>query len=116
MVEIITQGGVYLAKLDPVKKREIGKIRPIIILTAQAILDAGVSLLFICPLSSQSYPTFANLHVELPARDQLQVTSYALVEHCRAITLERLTGSRIAQITSEELRMITHRLQRLIGL
>lgn len=116
MVEILTRGGVYLARLDPVKHNEVGKIRPVVILTAQSILDVGVSLLFICPLSSQSLPGFQHLHVELPARDQLEVVSYALVEHCRGITLQRLINPRIAQLTVTELKRITQRLQRLIGL
>jgi mRNA interferase MazF len=115
-VEILTRGGVYLARLDPVKHHEIGKIRPVVILTAQPILDAGVSLLFVCPLSSQSHANLHHLHVELPKRDQLEVTSYALVEHCRAITLQRLMQPRVAQLTAIEMHTITHRLQRLIGL
>ncbi|MBY0544060.1 MAG: type II toxin-antitoxin system PemK/MazF family toxin [Gammaproteobacteria bacterium] len=115
MVEILTRGGVYLARLDPVKHNEVGKIRPIVVLTSQRILDAGVSLLFVCPLSSQSHPKFSHLHVEIPIRDQLQVVSYALVEHCRSITVQRLVQPRIAQLTPQELNAITRHLQLLIG-
>lgn len=116
MVEILTRGGVYLARLDPVKHTEAGKIRPVAILTAQTILNMSVNLLFVCPLSSQSQPAFNQLHVELSARDQLQVTSYALVEHCRSITAQRLIYPRLAQLTNTEINTIVHRLQRLIGL
>ena len=115
-MEVLTRGGVYLARLDPVKHVEAGKIRPVVVLTAQPILNVGVNLLFICPLSSQSQPAFNQLHVELPARDQLQVISYALVEHCRSITTQRLIYPRLAQLTTIEMNTILHRLQRLIGL
>lgn len=110
-----TQGGVYLAKLDPAKHAEIGKLRPVIVLTAPLILEASPAILFVCPLSSRSYPEFKVLHIEIPPRDNLQKTSFALVEHCRAISAKRLTMPRLAQVTPHELSTILSRLQCLIG-
>src|SRR3989344_9633462 len=114
--KILTRGGIYLAKLDPAKAAEVGKIRPIVILTSQAILNITPPTLFICPLSSQSQPEFNSLHVKLPSRDNLEVTSYALVEHCRSVSIRRIIFPRLAQLTSTEIRLILHRLQRLVGL
>jgi len=118
MVEqkILTRGGVYLARLDPAKKAEVGKIRPVVLLNTQTILDITPPTVFICPLSSRSQPEFSSLHLQLSARDNLKVTSYALVEHCRAITISRIIYPRLAQLTTAELQMILHRLQRLVGL
>lgn len=114
--EILVRGGIYLAKLNPVKAAEVGKVRPIIILNSQIILDIVPPVIFVCPLSSQSQPKFESLHVKLPARDNLKVTSYALVEHCRSITTSRIIHKRLAQVTSFELSKILHQLQRLIDL
>lgn len=74
-------------------------------------MDIIPPTVFVCPLSSRSYPEFNKLHVELVARDNLCVTSYALVEHCRAISLERIVFPRIAQLTKIEIDLILHRLQ-----
>ena len=117
MVEevVLTRGGVYLAKLDPAKHTEVGKIRWVVILTAQSILNVKPMITFVCPLSSQSQPEFSSLHVKLPPRDNLQVASYALTEHCRTITTKRLVYPRLAQLTSQEIEAILHRLQRFIG-
>jgi len=49
----LTRGGIYLARLDPALGAEVGKLRPAVILTAQALLDVDPPVLFICPLSSQ---------------------------------------------------------------
>ncbi|WPY01751.1 Type II toxin-antitoxin system PemK/MazF family toxin (plasmid) [Candidatus Trichorickettsia mobilis] len=114
--QTLTRGGIYLAKLDPAKQDEVGKIRPIIILNSQTILNASPPIIFICPLSSQSKPEFSTLHIELEIRDNLQVKSYALVEHCRSITINRIIYPRLAQTTFSELNNILHKLQRLIGL
>lgn len=115
-IDFLTRGGVYLAKLDPAKKSEVGKIRPVILLTGQIILDVRPPIVFVCPLSSKSYKEFQQLHVELPPRDNLQVASFALVEHCRSITISRLTHPRLAQLTANEIALILHRLQRMVGL
>lgn len=114
--EILTRGGIYLAKLDPAKAAEVGKIRPVIILNSQEILDIAPPTIFICPLSSHSLNQFQHLHIEIIPRDSLHVISYALVEHCRAVSIKRIHFPRIAQLTHHELTLLLHRLQRLVGL
>lgn len=110
-IEILTRGGVYLVKLNPVKKGEAGKIRPSIILTSQTILNVNPPTVFVCPLSKKSFPAFHGLHVELDRRDNLKVKSFALIEHCRAVSIERFIFPRIAQLTMTEMALILHRLQ-----
>ena len=73
-------------------------------------------LFFPCPLSSQSQLEFGNLHYELNPRDSLKVKSYALIEHCRSISLKRIVYPRIGQLSKSELDNILNRLQRLVGL
>ena len=113
---ILSRGGVYLARLDPAKHVEIGKIRPVVLLTSQLILSHQPFLVFVCPLSSQSQPEFSSLHVQLPPRDNLQVASYALTEHCRSITTKRLLYPRLAQLTPKEVDLILYKFQRMIGI
>jgi mRNA interferase MazF len=110
------RGGVYLARLDPAKGAEVGKLRPVVLLTAQTVLDADPPVVFICPLSSRSDPAFEALHVALGARDRLLRESYALIEHCRSISRHRIQPERIASLTPGEIGRILHRLQRLVGL
>jgi mRNA interferase MazF len=112
---ILSRGGVYLAKLNPAKITEIGKVRPVIILNSQLILDSIPPVVFICPLSSQSHKEFSSLHFELCIRDNLKVKSYALIEHSRSISINRIIYPRLAQITFEEINKILHKLQRLVG-
>jgi mRNA interferase MazF len=114
-VDILSRGGVYLGRFGPSKAAEIGKIRPVVILNAQKILNAAPPVVFICPLSSQSHVNFSSLHAQLPPRDNLHVTSFALVEHSRSITIRRLIYPRLAQLTDGELALILHLLNRLVG-
>ncbi len=114
--KILTQGGIYLAKLNPAKVHEVGKVRPVIVLNAQKILDMSPPVIFICPLSSKSHSNFANIHLELEPRDNLEVRSFALIEHCRAVGTLRIVYPRIANISNDELSIIISRLNNLLGM
>ncbi len=111
-----TQGGVYLARLDPSKHAEVGKIRPVVILMGQFILDVQPPSILVCPLSSQSYAGCSHLHVQLPPRDNLQKESYALVEHCRSISVKRFVETRLAQLTVDEVGLIFMRLRQMCNM
>lgn len=111
----LTRGGVYLARLNPIKGAEIGKLRPVVLLTDQDILDIKPPHVFICPLSSRSEQAYQALHVKLSVRDNLHVESYALTEHCRSISIRRIQSERLAQLDPDEIKEIIHKLQRLIG-
>ena len=111
----LTRGGVYLARLDPAKGAEIGRLRPLVVLTDQLLLDIEPPQIFVCPLSSRSDPAYAALHVALAARDSLRVQSYALAEHCRSISIRRIQSERLAQLAPGEVEAIINKLQRLIG-
>lgn len=114
-IEILTRGGVYLEKLTPAKDVEIDKVRPVIILNSQLILDSVPPIIFICPLSSQSQKEFSNLHYELSPRDNLKVKSYTLIEHCRSISLNRIVYPRIGQLSKLELDNILNKLRKRSG-
>ncbi len=111
----LSRGGIYLARLDPAQGAEIGKLRPVVVLMAQELLDVQPPHVFICPLSSHSKAAYAALHVPIAARDNLRVESYALTEHCRSISVRRIQSERLAQLDASETAAIIHRLQRLLG-
>lgn len=112
----LTRGGVYLARLDPARGAEIGKLRPVVILMDQDLLDIKPPHVFICPLSSKSDPAYQALHVKFTPRDNLHVESYALAEHCRSISIHRMQSERLAQLDPDGVNMVVHKLQRLIGI
>jgi len=112
----LTRGGVYLARLDPARGAEVGKLRPIVVLTDDTLLGVQPAHVFICPLSSRSEPAYEALHLALSARDNLRTNSFVLVEHCRAVSVRRLLKERLAQLDTGEVNEIARRLQRMIGL
>ncbi|RME35954.1 MAG: type II toxin-antitoxin system PemK/MazF family toxin [Gammaproteobacteria bacterium] len=111
----LVRGGVYLARLDPVKGAEVGKLRPVVILSASDLLDISPPFLFVAPLSSRSRPEYSIFHVPIAARGDLRTDSYVLVEHCRTISSNRLCSPLLAQLSSGEIDLILQRLLRMVG-
>lgn len=111
----LTRGGIYLARLDPVKGAEVGKLRPVVVLTDQALLVVGPPQVFVCPLSSRSDPAYEALHPGFEPRDGLRVPSFALVEHCRSISIRRIRSERLAQLDPAEMDLIVHKLCEFVG-
>lgn len=66
----LTYGGIYLSRLDPVQGAEVGKLRPVVILTEQSLLDVGPPHVFVCPLSSRSDPAYQALHLRIEPRER----------------------------------------------
>lgn len=111
---MLTQGGVYLVKLNPSKRDEVGKVRPSIVLTNQEILESSPPVVFICPLSSKSKAAFRHVHLEIPPRDSLKKKSFALIEHCRSISVERISSKRLAMLAAHEIHTIIQRFALLV--
>lgn len=110
----LKQGAIYLAKLNPSKTGEIGKVRPVVILT-QAIFLPFVPAVFVCPLSSKSEKALSGLHLKIPAREHLLKESFTLIEHCRSISRERIIPAPLAHLTQEEVEKIKFHLNLMIG-
>jgi mRNA interferase MazF len=108
MVEINTfqRGGIYLAKLNPSRYNEIAKLRPVVVLTSQKILNSKPLLVFICPLSSKSQEDFKYLHFKLLPRDRLNEISYVLIEHTKSVSVQRLNNDCLSVLTDKELEQI----------
>ena len=114
-IDFLIRGGVYIAKLNPVKYNEIGKLRPVVVLNSQNILNTNPTNVFICPLSSKSKEEFKYLHYYLQPRDRLEVGSYALVEHCKSISCERINKSNLCILSTFEINNLFDKLLVLLG-
>lgn len=91
---MLTSGDVVDLDLGQPQGREAGFRHPAIVVSAQRILDAGPSVIFVVPLTS----TIRGFHSE-PAVDPddhngLAVRSAAQCQHLRAVSTARIATTR----------------------
>lgn len=95
------RGSVWLANLNPGRGTEPGKIRPVLIVQSQALLDADHPSTLIVPLSTHLIDSAEPLRLRLPAQDDLHKDSDLVLDQLRAIDNKRLIQGPLLQCSPE---------------
>jgi mRNA interferase MazF len=97
------RGEIWLADLEPQHGTEPGKIRPVLIVQAQALLDAGHPSTLIVPLTTNLIDDAEPLRIRIGAVSQLRRESDLLLDQLRAIDNRRLTQGPIARLSKAQM-------------
>ena len=108
------RGEVWLANLNPRRGTEPGKTRPVLILQAQALIDAGHPSTLIVPLTTNLIDDAEPLRIRVRAQTSLRRDSDLLIDQIRAIDnrilvkgplsrLDKATMERVAAAVREVL-------------
>jgi mRNA interferase MazF len=92
------RGEVWLANLNPRPGTEPGKTRPVVIVQAQALLDAGHPSTLIIPLTTNLVDDTEPLRIRVPAQSSLRRDSDVLIDQVRAIDNRRLVEGPLARL------------------
>jgi len=112
------RGEIWVGNLNPSRGEEAGKVRPVVIVQADELLDVDTPLVVVLPVSSHmddSCPT-GSLHVPIPARDRLLLPSLILVEQPRTLDRRRVVDGPLTTLTPAELRAVERILRRVLGM
>ena len=110
------RGEIWVANLNPPRGREIGKIRPVLIIQADELIQAGTALIVVLPLTTQVRPALKLLRVTVPARDRLQETCQVMVDQPRALDRARLDGGPLTTLRTAEMAAVESGLSVVLGM
>ncbi len=110
------RGEVWLANLDPPRGAEPGKTRPVLIVQAQALLDAGHPSTLIIPLTTNVVADAGPLRVGVPAVDGLRRSSDLLIDQLRAIDNRRLVQGPLTSLSSALMGEVTDAIRAVLDL
>ena len=97
-MSIRRRGEIWLADLNPRRGTEPGKTRPVLIVQAQALLDAEHPSTLVVPLTTRLVEDAEPLRVRIPASGGLRRDSDALVDQVRAIDNRRLMAGPLTRL------------------
>ncbi|OGS97539.1 MAG: MazF family transcriptional regulator [Gallionellales bacterium RIFCSPLOWO2_02_FULL_57_47] len=103
MVEIMRRGEIWVANLNPGRGREIGKIRPVLVLQADELSAIGTPMIVILPVTTQVYPDYKTWRVPIRARGRLLVDCQVVVEQPRALDRDRFGEGPLTTLSEEEM-------------
>lgn len=89
-----TSGDVVDLDLGLPEGREAGFVHPAVLVTAQRILDASPSVVHVIPLTSTIRRFHSEVVVDPDAANGLSGTSAAQCQHVRAVSPNRIVGTR----------------------
>lgn len=110
------RGEIWLADLNPRRGTEPGKTRPVLIVQAQALLDADHPSTLVMPLTTRLVDDAEPLRVRIPAAGALKKDSDALIDQVRAIDNRRLIQGPLVRLPLRQLDALGHALLEVLEL
>ena len=105
------RGEIWTANLNPSRGREIGKIRPVLIVQADELIDAGTPMVVVLPLTTHVYPDFRLWRVTIPARDRLKDPCQVVVDQPRALDRTSIGDGPLTVLAPAELAAVERSLR-----
>lgn len=100
------RGEIWLADLNPPRGTEPGKTRPVLIVQAQALLDADHPSTYIIPLTTNLVADAEPLRVRVTAAGRLPRDSDLLMDQLRAIDNRRLMRGPLLRLSTTSMRHV----------
>lgn len=113
---MIRRGDVWVANLNPGRGREIGKIRPVLVIQDDALTGVGTPMIIVLPLTTQVYPAFKRWRITIAPRDRLLKPCQVVIDQPRALDTARFGDGPLTTLTAEEMTAVEKSLKAVLGL
>lgn len=116
MSRMFRHGEIWLANLNPGRGTEPGKVRSVLLLQNQALLDAGHPSTLIVPLTTNLVDDAEPLRLRILSGNGLDKDSDLLVDQVRAIDNKRLINGPLQQLDEQFLERIYQAVAEVMGM
>ena len=110
------RGEVWLANLSPPRGTEPGKTRPVLVVQAQALLDAEHPSTIVVPLTTQLVENATPLRVRVPRSGKLRRDSDLLIDQLRAVDNRRLVRGPLLELDDVLMHGVAAAIREVLGL
>ena len=111
----IRRGQVWIANLNPNRGREVGKIRPVLVIQGDWLSAAQERTVVVLPLTSQVRRDAEPLRVVIHARGGLHVDSQVIVDQPRTLDRDRLRDGPLMELSDSEMTDVERSLLAVLG-
>jgi mRNA interferase MazF len=110
------RGEIWVGNFNPSRGREIGKVRPVLIIQSDELSEEITPMVVILPLSTQVYPAFKRWRVTIPARGRLLKPCQVVTDQPRTLDRDRFGECPLTTLTAEEMAAVEKGLLAVMGL
>lgn len=110
------RGEIWVGNLNPSRGREIGKVRPVLVIQSDELTQAGTPMIVVLPLTTQIYPGFKRWRISLPARERLLKPCQVITDQPRALDRDRFGEGPLATLAADEMAAVEKSLRGVMGM
>lgn len=110
------RGEVWLANLNPRRGTEPGKTRPVLVVQAQTLIDAGHPSTLIIPLTTNLIEDAEPLRIRVHAQSSLRRDSDLLIDQLRAIDNRVLVKGPLSRLDEATMERVADALREVLEL
>lgn len=110
------RGEIWVGNLNPSRGREIGKVRPVLVIQADELTQTGTPMIVVLPLTTQIYPGFKRWRISLQARERLLKPCQVITDQPRALDRDRFGEGPLATLTAEEMAAVEKSVRAVMGM
>ncbi len=110
------RGEIWLATLDPKRGTEPGKTRPVLVVQAQALLDASHPSTLVVPLTTNLVDDADPLRIRVLASGHLRRNADLLIDQLRAIDNRRLVQGPMTRLSQPLMARIGEAIREVLAL
>ncbi|MEX0915001.1 MAG: type II toxin-antitoxin system PemK/MazF family toxin [Wenzhouxiangellaceae bacterium] len=110
------RGEVWLANLNPPRGREIGKIRPVVVVQAPELDADTTPMVVVLPMTTRVIDGLKRCRVAVKARDRLKQDSQIVTDQPRALDRHRVIEGPLATLSDAEIAAVENGLRIVMGL
>ena len=108
-------GEIWLADLNPKVGTELGKLRPVLIIQNQILLEINHPSTLIIPLTTKLIDDTEPLRIRIKAQARLAKDSDLLIDQIRAIDNKRLTTGTLMVCNNQFMKKVYKAISEVIG-
>ncbi len=113
---MLNKGEIWLANLNPSRGTAPGKMRPVLIVQDQALLETKHPSTLIIPLTTALIEGAAPLRLRITARDRLKQDSDLLIDQIRAVDNKRLLEGPLTLLNEDILKIVYKAVSEVMGM
>ena len=115
VTEALRRGQIWTANLNPNRGRELGKIRPVLIVQGDWLSAAQSRTVVVLPLTSDVRRDAEPLRVTIDARGRLRTDSQVVVDQPRTLDRRRLGEGPLTELSDDEMARVEESLLAVLG-
>ena len=115
MTATLRRGQIWIANLNPNRGREVGKVRPVLIVQGDWLSAAQSRTVVILPLTGDVRRDAEPLRVTVAARGGLRTESQVVVDQPRTLDRRRLGEGPLTELSDDEMARVEQSLLAVLG-